>query len=206
MFVCRFDNCEKSYKKPSLLELHENTHLNKRPFACGVCEKKYFKKSHLNAHYLRIHSQKGRQECTDCGKVLASEESLKRHGDVCGRIFKCTLCQMEFVRAKWYLDHTRGCVGYRINRTATEDGETEKEQNRKLKEKIKQKKEKDLHRCTLCGKGYKLKRNCAYHERTAHSEEEHSCKICNKKYKHKGSLSRHRISTHRSSLEEESTK
>lgn len=196
MFVCRFENCQKTYKKPSLLELHENTHVNTKPFACSHCEKKYFKNSHLKVHYLRIHAGTEKMSCERCGKILASEEGLKRHEEVCGRVFKCISCAMEFIRAKWYLEHLRRCLPNRMN--LSRDGGTHNTvTNSMCKKKPKRKKEKDLYRCRICNRGYKLKRNCIYHEKVSHGTEEHECEICQRRYKHKGSLTRHKAIAHK---------
>ncbi|KAI5191902.1 hypothetical protein NEMIN01_1720 [Nematocida minor] len=197
MFVCRFEKCEKSFKKPSLLELHENVHLNKRVFVCGVCGKGYFKNSHLKVHFLRSHTEGESRACDACGKMLASEEGLKRHKEVCGRTFTCEVCKMEFVRAKWYLTHMRGCVG-EMRPDGAEPLKEEERPNRK-KQKKARKEEKELHRCTVCHRGYKIKRNCVYHEKHAHGGVQYECSKCSKVYKHKGSLTRHIEKEHKSS-------
>lgn len=203
MFACKFENCTKAYKKPSLLEHHENTHLNRRPFACDKCDKKYFKNSHLKVHFTRTHAKTEKRVCKDCSRVLASEEGLKKHEEVCGRVFTCSECKMEFIRAKWYLEHLRKCTEYTTHRprdkSLNEPAEKEKSVDftPRNKKSTKTKKEKDLHRCRVCNRGYKLKRNCTYHEIVAHGNNKYECEMCNNKYVHKGSLTRHKASAHR---------
>ncbi|KAI5187008.1 KRAB domain-containing zinc finger protein [Nematocida homosporus] len=105
-FVCAYAGCLKSYSKPSLLELHENTHTGVRPFKCSRCNKAYYKKSHLHIHEVAIHTAK-KYKCELCGRELATRDSLKKHSDVCGRVFVCHFCHKRFVRAEWYIRHIR---------------------------------------------------------------------------------------------------
>lgn len=185
-YVCMFEECGKKFKKPSLLELHENTHLNKRPFKCGECGASYFKNSHLKVHIKRIHEKTEARQCSECRKILASEEGLKRHREVCGRIFTCELCGADFVRAKWFITHMRKCA------------EPKKRKQAKSAEK-KEGQETDLHRCKVCLKGFKLKKNCEFHKDHAHGLKTYMCKEekCGKTYRYKGSLTRHIEKTHR---------
>ncbi|KAH9386245.1 uncharacterized protein NEMAJ01_1141 [Nematocida major] len=194
MYPCKYSGCKKQFKKPSLLELHENTHEKKRPFACEKCEARYYKKSHLKVHVQRAHIGGEQRECSSCGKTLASQEGLQRHREVCGRVFTCDVCRMQFVRARWFVAHVRLCVGKQSAGESCTDDEREKAAEKRIK---RRKSARDLHRCSVCQKGFKLNRNRLYHEAHAHSSIRHECPSCKKTYKHKGSLTRHIETAHK---------
>ncbi|KAI5166054.1 KRAB domain-containing zinc finger protein [Nematocida sp. AWRm79] len=204
LYSCGFEGCSKKFKKPSLLELHENTHTNTRPFACKECDLRYFKNSHLKVHALRAHGCTEKRICKECNKTLASEEGLSRHKDVCGRVFTCNACSATFVRAKWFLNHSRACIGTvpLDNKKIALDTKTAQNAKPSLStpsiEEMPQKsknpgqtKEKDLIRCKICGKGFKLEKNCKFHESHAHNNLQYPCTHCSKVYNYKGSLTRH---------------
>lgn len=106
-FKCTFPDCTKIYKKPSRLEEHERTHsgqvdtfkqtnssilfanifflTQKRPFVCLVCNKSYFRDSHLQAHARSHLPEESRPfPCLfpNCSKRFWTAQHLKRHCDV----------------------------------------------------------------------------------------------------------------------------
>ncbi|KAI5132326.1 uncharacterized protein NESG_01052 [Nematocida ausubeli] len=184
-YSCSFTDCTKKFKKPSLLELHENTHTNTRPFACSLCDLKYFKNSHLKVHTLRAHGSSEKRTCDQCKKTLASEEGLRRHMDVCGQVFVCEICNTEFSRAKWFLTHARTCTA--VHEPVRKSLRNTKENRKEIK---------DLFRCTVCNKGFKLEKNCKTHELCAHSDAKYKCPKCDRTYRYNGSLTRHILKAH----------
>lgn len=46
----RCTDCDKTFKKPSLLKRHMIVHFGRKEFTCTVCQKSYTQKSTLQAH------------------------------------------------------------------------------------------------------------------------------------------------------------
>lgn len=148
-YACAFAGCTKSFRKPSILELHENTHLGRRPYKCASCGKAYFKPSHLKVH-VSVHHEESAHACAKCHKSLSSGESLKRHMDLCGRVFACPVCRKTYTRELWYhkhLDAHHKQVGASPRAAAAEK----------------------LHRCPVCAKAFQLKKNMRAHTSRVHS-------------------------------------
>ncbi|OAG31341.1 hypothetical protein NEDG_01819 [Nematocida displodere] len=171
-YSCGFADCRKTFPKPSLLELHENTHEDVRPFKCPLCEKAYFKKAHLAVHHQRHHTSAPPAYVCGCGKGLLSKESLARHGDVCGRVFACSFCPKTFVRAHWYVRHVDMHTAPTPKKTTP-----------------------PKHSCTYCHKFFRAKKNLAAHVLGTHGNHSHACTLCEKKYAYPHSLKKH-ILTH----------
>lgn len=48
-------------------------------FPCNLCNKEYSSKLGLKSHQNRIHIEKGKVDCTDCGKQFKFRQSLYVH-------------------------------------------------------------------------------------------------------------------------------
>ena len=73
---------------------------------CNVCEKIFQNKLQLRKHR-RIH--RGKQTCTNCGKVIAGSTDMSNHIRSCQKIqnFKCTICNFKTGRNYQLQDHLR---------------------------------------------------------------------------------------------------
>lgn len=102
-YRCDFENCDKTYSKPSLLEQHKRSHTNERPFRCTYdgCDKSFLRNSHLKAHEVSHQSQQGKPfHCSVCGKGVNSSQHLKRHEITHTKTFTCKYdnCQESFYK------------------------------------------------------------------------------------------------------------
>lgn len=79
-FRCIVETCIKSFKTKSELKSHETVHVNKKPFACDICDFHCKRPEGLKAH-MQVHSadDQVRFHCADCGKVLKTKNNLRLH-------------------------------------------------------------------------------------------------------------------------------
>lgn len=76
VFKCQF--CEKIFKRPWNLKLHQRTHTGYRPFVCRICQKKFIQASDLRKH-VNIHLDSPPFTCRLCQKTFTYSSSLKTH-------------------------------------------------------------------------------------------------------------------------------
>lgn len=92
-YRCLFEACDKAYNRPSLLDQHERTHLNERPFVCPEegCDKSFFRNSHLQVHAFAHQTDSEKPfQCSICGKGATTPQLLKRHELTHTKKYKCT--------------------------------------------------------------------------------------------------------------------
>ena len=64
------------------MEIHiDSVHLNKREYACHLCEKRYNEEKVLRKHILWVHYKVRDYMCNECGKEFGQLVHLRRHFD-----------------------------------------------------------------------------------------------------------------------------
>ena len=122
-FECEF--CGKKFSRDSHLTRHlEEVHANllQENESCEECSEKFHNSLMLQMHVKRVHKAKScsrsspggtkiPQECEHCGKVLADQDTLKKHilsmhnRDACP--FKCHFCNKRFAKNSALLRHKK---------------------------------------------------------------------------------------------------
>lgn len=184
-YSCTFPNCNKSYPKPSLLQLHTNTHTQTRPYKCTLCPKSYFKRSHLSVHEIK-HTGIKNFQCNACKTFFYTKDKLTVHMKVCGIKYTCEICEKEFVKRACYLRHLE---------THENDAEKEllKKRNEEKKKLIIQKKKERSKKfeCIHCEKKFMKSYNVEKHIKTVHLKVREFFCECGKSYLHKHNLEKH---------------
>lgn len=112
-FACTFPGCNKKYSNKSRLEVHQRTHLGKKPFTCNICNKSFNEKGNLKTHSL-FHSNIRPFLCDKCGKSYKTKGHLKDHVDIHHlniKRFQCQLCSKNFGRSSTLKAHLRTHTG-----------------------------------------------------------------------------------------------
>ncbi|NXR04070.1 ZN648 protein, partial [Sagittarius serpentarius] len=69
--------CGQSFKKPSNLLSHRETHSRAKPYACKLCSKAHSQQGTPQQHR-RLHSGGWPYGCADCGKAFARSSDLRK--------------------------------------------------------------------------------------------------------------------------------
>lgn len=105
MYVCTYENCNKSFCRPYKLQNHYNLHIGIRSFQCTVpnCKKSYSSSSHLQRHIKSSHTTDKPNEkivyaCTykSCNATFETLWGLQRHESNHSSPFHCEKCDVHF--------------------------------------------------------------------------------------------------------------
>ncbi|KAH9632421.1 hypothetical protein HF086_010814 [Spodoptera exigua] len=102
-------SCDYKSLNKNTLEAHINkTHLNTRPYVCDICQKGFYKKSHLTQHFL-THEKVKDKTCEICGDAFVNEKTLVEHLMIHSgqKPFKCDVCGAEFITSGRRLEHMK---------------------------------------------------------------------------------------------------
>ena len=176
-FPC--EPCAKSYKTAQMLKKHINVvHEKLKPYPCNLCNKKYTDSTPLRIHKLAAHTEKKNLPCPECSKGFTNKAGLDAHfyrSHVINEKKNCKYCQKSF---------------HRYTLTKHEQGH----------ENI----EKQIFKCTPCGKAFSnkviLKRHTAInHEQSDYYSNDNKCPQCGKIYKQREYLLKHIRYIHKNS-------
>ena len=76
-WMCLFQECKRLFKRKENIKAHVQTHLNDRPYKCGICKKPFVRHHDLKRH-ARIHSEQKDYKC-ECGERFGRMDALTRH-------------------------------------------------------------------------------------------------------------------------------
>ena len=138
-------------------------HMHAPRYECGVCHKRFGKKSTLKEH-TAIHSDERAFKCSQCDSLF------KRKGDLTEHIrsvhhkeknFHCDYCSKGFFKKSGFIAHLRVHTG-----------------------------EKPFQ-CTMCGKAYTTKATLTRHKRIHTEDRPYECCKCHKAFRYIGHRNRH---------------
>lgn len=168
-YFCDYDNCDKSFTRPSLLTQHQQTfHQGLRPFSCDQCDKSFTRKSHLERHLISHLNDKDKPfHCSVCSKGCATRQQLKRHEVTHTKSFKCPYqdCTESFYKHPQLRSHI---LSFHLNRL----------------------------KCIICGKSFQRPYRLRHHTEKYHNPNNlnpYSCSFssCNKTFKTWSALQNH---------------
>lgn len=164
-FKCH--ECGKSFRYPSLLEIHKRIHSKEKPYQCKVCGKSFSLSSYLQQHLI-IHTNKRPYKCPDCGKDFALLHNMKSHQKLHQeKPFRCNHCP------KGYSDETQ------------------------LQRHILSHNGDKPHKCSICDKKFGLVCQLRDHMNTHTGDRPHHCEECNKSFTWLTSLLIHQKNAHK---------
>ncbi|XP_037772920.1 zinc finger protein 235-like [Penaeus monodon] len=157
--TCSSDRVQVMYEE----RLEEDTQLKlestRKCFACEVCGKEVFQKSHINIH-TGVQTKEKPYNCDICNKIFPSKSDLEKHVDVHteGKPYNCEICNNTF---SWKVSLVRHM------RTQTKE---------------------KPYSCEICNKDFSRKSNVAIHMRVHTKEKPYKCEICNKGFSQKKNI------------------
>lgn len=169
--------CSVCGAKTTAMSVHMRTHTNDRPFACSLCDLKFYTNGKLRCHYDSVHVGERKFSCEICGKSFVLKKNLKAHimSHSTKREHVCAQCSKSFL-FKWSLTaHERIHTGERPYVCTRPD----------------------------CGKRFVTVSNLIQHQKTTnHLKEapEEMCPLCGKAFQTKASLKAHHTKTHGSEM------
>ncbi|EPX73198.1 RNA polymerase III transcription factor tfiiia [Schizosaccharomyces octosporus yFS286] len=210
-YACPYDECNKYYSRPSLLEQHLRTHSNERPFICEHigCGKSFLRNSHLKTH-LRSHTNIKPFSCgyEGCASSFYTLQHLLRHEVVHKkpRPYACTWagCIERFAKHQQLRLHIANEHTHSSPFPCTVAGCTQGfSTKQRLQNHIDRFHEKIVtykcpHESCLNNLGFEKWSQLQRHIREAHVP---TCSICGKRFRSAAHL-RHHVTLHMTTLEE----
>lgn len=96
------EECGKSYRLISLLNLHKKRHTGEARYRCEDCSKLFTTSGNLKRHQL-VHSGEKPYQCDYCGRSFSDPTSKMRHLEThdTDKEHKCPHCDKKFNQVCW---------------------------------------------------------------------------------------------------------
>ncbi|XP_057692595.1 zinc finger protein 37-like isoform X2 [Corythoichthys intestinalis] len=159
-FACSL--CDKRVSTKQAVTRHMRTHTGEKPFVCTCCDKRFHMKHELTRH-MRTHTRESPFACRLCDIGFFTKQELTRHRLTCieEKPFSCSLCDKRYSEKSKLNQHVKSHTG-----------------------------EKPCV-CTGCGKRFRCKQELTKHTRTHTGEKPFACPVCDKRFNEKGNLNAH---------------
>jgi len=181
--------CDKRFTTKGHLNDHRKRHTGENLYPCTQCKNRFLSRSGMREH-MNIH--RGKYKCTECGKCCGSSHDLTTHrrshsGE---KPFECTVCGKRFTQSGDLVRHSRIHSGEKPYKCHVCDKAFS--QSGVLNTHMRVHTGDKPYKCHVCDKCFKQSSNLQVHKRRVHSNKRpYHCPYCGKLFKTHIELKRH---------------